>query len=1016
MFKRIVSFLLALVLLTGMIPVPAKATQPNTTLDTGDVTVEGTNGFGHLLSEEVADHQTSIEVMEEAYTDGYNVTDLEITGNTAKVTYDSLEEATIIVAIYTENGRTLLCSGHAPAVPDQTQATVTISGTMPEYFYASAYLVDNYDLSPLCPAYDTPMYTKEMQDLLDSTVKDYEEDRVLNLDDDNKTNFAVYAETTKVIEYIDGVNTILSANDETYTYVIGNADEQITSLQEGDVLVYLYGENEMLILKVDTLSADDDTVTIKGADLQMEEVFSHVKIEGTGDTADAQVDESAPLSPSLTYHGITKEDPSSPNAFGQEGEFSTGFAFNYSLFEKDLVKGFSVEGTLKFSVSTELEFFVGPTRQFIELRVKAGLDFEGEFKGTAELEVPMLPIPIPIVPGVSVGFKPTFVVEFEASIKLNVGVNGSVGMSYENGKGIQNLSEAPKFNTPDISAEGKVFIGIDLKPNVSVADGLVAELSLNAKLGGELAAEMTGTAFEEDLDNARAEFSKDELHSCKLCVDGKLSAMIELGVEIKFLNLDKLKFERKFGELKFPLGKFYYSITNKKFGWKDCPYKDYRVIFSVRNAINQAIPDIPVSILNGKTLGTTDKLGTTAAYLPAGDYTFRADVPNKNVTQKVKLTEACKVQLTAERTEINLGGALGSLSSENYKDYGSTLAYGAEGGVRWYLHHNGMLRILGEGSFSSDLATKIRPYKNYVTDLIVSSGITSIPTNAFQDYHNLQTVKIPDTVTNWGHYAFQNCTSLREVTVPVDYYPATFRNCNQVKKITYTPGVSGKMPNRANYSGYDASIQNQMEYASTETLQTVIFAEGITSIGEYALAYVDALTDVTLPSTLEAIGNYAFADCDSLPTVSLPEGLTYLGSFAFQNCVSLDDITIPTSLTAIHSYTFSGCTSLSQITLPESIVSIGTQAFQNCTALKKAVISDNVKNWGSYAFQNCTALEEVTVPVDYAPATFRNCNQVKKISYTPGVSGKMPNRANYSGYDASIKTRWSTPPQKPCKP
>ena len=69
--------------------------------------------------------------------------------------------------------------------------------------------MDTYDLSPLCAAYDTPMYTREMQELLESTVDDYDSDRVLNLDEDETTNFAVYADDTIVIEGGTDVNTVI---------------------------------------------------------------------------------------------------------------------------------------------------------------------------------------------------------------------------------------------------------------------------------------------------------------------------------------------------------------------------------------------------------------------------------------------------------------------------------------------------------------------------------------------------------------------------------------------------------------------------------------------------------------------------------------------------------------------------------------------------------------------------------------------------------------------------------------
>ena len=74
------------------------------------------------------------------------------------------------------------------------------------------------------------------------------------------------AENTIVIEAQAGVNNVASVDDENFTYVIENADESITSLVEGDVFVYLYGKNEILIVKVASIQVNGNTVTIPKVD------------------------------------------------------------------------------------------------------------------------------------------------------------------------------------------------------------------------------------------------------------------------------------------------------------------------------------------------------------------------------------------------------------------------------------------------------------------------------------------------------------------------------------------------------------------------------------------------------------------------------------------------------------------------------------------------------------------------------------------------------------------------------
>ena len=106
--KRIASVLLVTIMLANLMPADVFATQntPQTEVNDG-MTIEGTNGFGNLLSADLANEQ---EETEEKYESGYNVIDLVIELNSATVTYDTMEEALLVVALYTEDGLQLLQS------------------------------------------------------------------------------------------------------------------------------------------------------------------------------------------------------------------------------------------------------------------------------------------------------------------------------------------------------------------------------------------------------------------------------------------------------------------------------------------------------------------------------------------------------------------------------------------------------------------------------------------------------------------------------------------------------------------------------------------------------------------------------------------------------------------------------------------------------------------------------------------------------------------------------------------
>ena len=145
-------------------------------------------------------------------------------GTTVNVTLQALETCELIVGIYDESGTTMLGSGIVDVPENSENATVNIDiDTMPVYFDVKAYLVDSETLEPLCQVFDCPNYTQEMQEFLQKTVSDFDEDQVLNLDDSADNNFAVFQDDVKYVEEQENVNQVITEDEENNTYVIENA-------------------------------------------------------------------------------------------------------------------------------------------------------------------------------------------------------------------------------------------------------------------------------------------------------------------------------------------------------------------------------------------------------------------------------------------------------------------------------------------------------------------------------------------------------------------------------------------------------------------------------------------------------------------------------------------------------------------------------------------------------------------------------------------------------------------------
>lgn len=75
-----------------------------------------------------------------------------------------------------------------------------------------------------------------------------------------------------------------------------------------------------------------------------------------------------------------------------------------------------------------------------------------------------------------------------------------------------------------------------------------------------------------------------------------------------------------------------------------------------------------------------------------------------------------------------------------------------------------------------------------------------------------------------------------------------------------------------------------------ETLEKVVFSEGLEHIGDNAFYGCTCLNDFTFPQSLRTIGAYAFYNCASLKSVHIPASTAFSGWCAFWYCGSLTDV------------------------------------------------------------------------------------------------------------------------------
>lgn len=807
-----------------------------------ELIIEGSDSFGNLLAEAV---ETEIAAQEENL--GYHVFSIEMNGKKATVSFEAMEDAALVVGVYDESGKKLLASGYSKVTKEDTQAIVDIdTDTMPQYFYLRGFLVNADTLRPLCIVYESPNYTREMQEFFSKTTADFDADRVLNLDNDNTNNFAVYEEDTIVLEQGQGNTNITDIDEENSIYVFEYADEEIKSLQVGDIFVYEYDDGTVLIIKVGNIKINGDKVTLKGTQTSLDEVFEFVKIDESAGMEAADVDTDF-HEEGITYLGKRAETFQEEGVLTPEAEMEVGkeITSTCELAERKINKdgnngkaSATISGSIELSVKASLKVQITRNYQYLEIKLDYNVGIKGKVSGEAEGSIPLPKFGFRLMPGVYIEFSPAIVLRVDGKIEVNGKLSGSVGYKVSNKKGAENISKAPAFSMK-LKADATIFVGISMEPKIKILSDKVAKASLKATVGLEIKGELV----KPDTSDSKVK------HDCKNCIDGDISKKLEISFEVQFFNKEGLKWSGKVDKIK-KTDDFYYSLDFDEYGFGTCPYEKHRVEFVVVGTDGKAIKDADVQIGGGfqKTNGN----GSVNAYLRCGiDYTVKVEKSGYNIERmniRIKGSSKYKVVIgkdkgKAESVNIICGCAVGTMidSVNNLYVWGS---YDGDGG---YGNQLGIGPNYNQGDiFEPQLILK---------------NVEQVSLGQGDDLANYSGHGAAVTTDNklymWGsNWYGELLSSHNEI---YGYSVPTYVR-NDVKFVECAPGVTAFITTSGNLyiCGYDIDglkyIMNKVKYISTDGLTYAVIKEdgslymwGYNYNGELGGASTEEIVDMPIP-------------------------------------------------------------------------------------------------------------------------------------------------------------------------
>ncbi len=176
----------------------------------------------------------------------------------------------------------------------------------------------------------------------------------------------------------------------------------------------------------------------------------------------------------------------------------------------------------------------------------------------------------------------------------------------------------------------------------------------------------------------------------------------------------------------------------------------------------------------------------------------------------------------------------------------------------------------GSGELPADLE---------IPSVLNGEPVFGIAENGFSSHQELVSVSFPGSVVLIGRNAFGNCGNLKtlnfsEGLVGID--DRAFTDCT-IETVTLPESLT----NIGHYAFWDC-----------KKLKSVHLPDNLQKLGRNAFDGCTALTEINIPATLETINVQTFIHCTALESVTIPETVNRIEELAFAGCTSLKTVTI----------------------------------------------------------------------------------------------------------------------------
>lgn len=244
---------------------------------------------------------------------------------------------------------------------------------------------------------------------------------------------------------------------------------------------------------------------------------------------------------------------------------------------------------------------------------------------------------------------------------------------------------------------------------------------------------------------------------------------------------------------------------------------------------------------------------------------------------------------------------------------------------------------IGKNAFSSMYTS--------VNLVLISEGIKTIESRAFNCCEDLISVVLPSTLENFEDEAFRLCDHLLEVYNLSDLGIELSDMGPNVKNLYYDMEQSIGVIFAGDYVFYYDPVDDHY----------------------YLMEYYGSDASLVLPDNINGRSYDIFTNAflgNQLTSLTVSNGVNRIGEYAFSSCFHLAEVIISDSVVRIDDYAFAYCEWLRKITIGAKVTKIGEDAFEKCNSLVEIYnrsslpIVSGSESYGMVAYYACALYKD----------------------------------------------------------